>query len=57
MTKLNRVKYQALQVAYNCLKPLSPLLRTLNVSPNLRVSLIRLRSNILAAQTNILLDR
>ena len=57
MTKLNRVKYQALKVTYNCLKPLSPLLRTLNVSPNLRMSLIRLRSNILAAQTNILLDR
>ena len=57
MTKLNRVKYQALQVAYNCLKPISPMLRTLDVLPDVRLSLILLRGQILTAQTNILLGR
>ena len=55
MTKLNRVKYQALQVTYNCLKPISPVLRTLDILPDVRLSLILLRGQILTAQTNIVL--
>jgi hypothetical protein len=55
MTKLNRVKYQALQVTYNCLKPISPMLRTLDILPDVRLSLILLRGQILTAQINIVL--